>query len=227
MGVGGCHRDWGDLKAIGDLVVKKILPVTNAIIAIASGVLVILGYFFKGVFEDIQSVLIGWAIILAAFALLLGLFNLAMVHWKRMGNEGPDSIYSIVLLFSLVVTMIFAGISGPTGSLTLWVFNTFQVPVEISLLAVLAIVLVYAVARLLSRRPKWNTILFVVTVLIVLLGSVPLFYIGEIAPLAIVRSWLAQVPAIAGARGILLGVALGTVATGIRILMGVDRPYGG
>jgi hypothetical protein len=227
MGVGGCHRDWGDLKAIGDLVVKKILPVTNAIIAIASGVFVILGYFFKGVFEDIQSVLIGWAIILAAFALLLGLFNLAMVHWKRMGNEGPDSIYSIVLLISLVVTMIFAAISGPTGRLTLWVFNTFQVPVEISLLAVLAIVLVYAVARLLSRRPKWNTILFVVTVLIVLLGSVPLFFIGEIAPLAVVRSWLAQVPAIAGARGILLGVALGTVATGLRILMGVDRPYGG
>ena len=206
---------------------KKILPVTNAIIAIASGVFVILGYFFKGVFEDIQSVLIGWAIILAAFALLLGLFNLAMVHWKRMGSEGPDSIYSIVLLISLVVTMIFAGISGPTGGLTLWVFNTFQVPVEISLLAVLAIVLVYAVARLLSRRPKWNTILFVVTVLIVLLGSVPLFFIGEIAPLAVVRSWLAQVPAIAGARGILLGVALGTVATGLRILMGVDRPYGG
>jgi len=42
-----------------------------------------------------------------------------------------------------------------------------------------------------------------------------------------VRSWLAQVPAIAGARGLLLGVALGTVATGIRILIGVDRPYGG
>ncbi len=206
---------------------KKILPVTNAIIAIASGVLVILGYFFKGVFEDIQSVLIGWAIILAAFALLLGLFNLAMVHWKRMGSEGPDSIYSIVLLISLVVTMIFAGISSPTGGLTLWMFNTFQVPVEISLLAVLAIVLVYAVARLLSRRPKWNTILFVGTVLIVLLGSVPLFFIGEIAPLAVVRSWLAQVPAVAGARGILLGVALGTVATGLRILMGVDRPYGG
>ncbi len=206
---------------------KKILPVTNAIIAIAAGVLVILGYFFKGVFEDIQSVLIGWAIILAAFALLLGLFNLAMVHWKRMGSEGSDSIYSIVLLISLVVTMIFAGISGPTGGLTLWVFNTFQVPIEISLLAVLAIVLVYAVARLLSRRPKWNTILFVVTVLIVLLGSVPLFFIGEIAPLAVVRSWLAQVPAIAGARGILLGVALGTVATGLRILMGADRPYGG
>ena len=206
---------------------KKILPVTNAIIAIIAGLLVLLGYFFPRVFGDLQSILIGWAIILAAFALLLGIFNLAMVHWKKMGSEGPGSIYSIVLLISLVVTMIFAGISGPTGGLTLWVFNTFQVPIEISLVAVLAIILVYAVARLLSRRPKWNTILFVVTVLLVLLGSVPLFLLGEIAPLTAVRSWLTQVPAIAGARGILLGVALGTVATGLRILIGADRPYGG
>jgi hypothetical protein len=29
----------------------------------------------------------------------------------------------------------------------------------------------------------------------------------------------------AGARGILLGVALGTVATGLRVLLGIDRPY--
>jgi hypothetical protein len=207
--------------------VKKILPITNAIIAIISGLFILLGYFFPGVFGSLQSMLIGWAIILAAFALLLGIFNLAMVHWKKTGSEGPGSIYSIVLLISLAVTMIIAGFSGPVGAWSLWVFNTFQVPVEISLLAVLAIILVYAVARLLSRRPKWNTILFVVTVLLVLLGSVPLFIIGEIAPLTAVRSWLAQVPAIAGARGILLGVALGTVATGLRILIGVDRPYGG
>jgi hypothetical protein len=227
MGVGACHHCRGDFKIIGNLVVKKILPVTNAIIAIISGVLILLGYFFSRIFGDLQSLLIGWAIILAAFALLLGVFNLAIVHWKKIGSEGPGSIYSIVLLISLAVTMVFAGISGPAGGLTLWVFNTFQVPIEISLLAVLAIILVYAVARLLSRRPKWNTILFVVTVLIVLLGSAPLFFIGEIAPLTAVRTWLAQVPAIAGARGILLGVALGTVATGLRILIGVDRPYGG
>jgi len=109
----------------------------------------------------------------------------------------------------------------------LWLFNTFQVPVEVSLLAVLAFILVYAGARLLTRRPRWNTIVFVVTVLLVLLGSVPLLFIGEIAPLSAVRGWLTQVPAIAGARGLLLGVALGTVATGLRILIGVDRPYGG
>ena len=206
---------------------KKILPISNAIIAVISGVLVLLGYFFPGVFGNIQSILIGWAIILAAFALLLGIFNLALVHWKKAGSDGPNRIYSIVLLISLFITIIVVSISGPTGSASLWIFNSFQVPVEISLLAVLAVVLVFAGARLLSRRPKWYTVLFLITVLIVLLGSVPLFFLGEVAPLIAVRNWLVQVPAVAGARGLLLGVALGTVATGLRILMGIDRPYGG
>ena len=206
---------------------KKILLTSNAIIAVISGMLVLLGYFFPGPFGNIQSVLIGWAIILAAFALLLGIINLAMVHWKKAGTAGPNRIYHTVLLISLFITIIAVSISGPTGSLSLWIFNTFQVPVEISLLAVLAVVLVFAAARLLTRRPKWYTVLFLVTVLVVLLGSVPLFFLGEVTPLIALRGWLAQVPAVAGARGLLLGVALGTVATGLRILMGVDHPYGG
>ena len=206
---------------------KKILPTTNAVIAVVSGVLVLLGYFFSGVLESIQSVLLGWAIILAAFALLLGIFNLALVHWKKLNAKGPNSIYSLVLLVSLGITIIVAGLSGPTGGAALWIFNTFQVPVEVSLLAILAVVLVYSVARLISRKPRWYTVLFLVTVLVVLLGTVPLFFFGELPLLTSVRGWIAQVPAVAGARGLLLGVALGTVATGLRILLGVDRPYGG
>lgn len=206
---------------------KKILPITNAVIAIASGVLVLLGYFFPGVFGGIQSIFIGWAIILAGFALLMGIFNLAMVHWKKINEGGTNRIYSIVLLVSLILTILLVAISGPSGSLSMWVFNTFQVPAEISLLAVLAVVLLYAVARLFTRRPKWYTILFLVTVVLVLLGSVPLYFVGEIGILTTVRNWLTHVAAVAGARGLLLGVALGTVATGIRILIGVDRPYGG
>ncbi len=206
---------------------RKILPVTNAIIAIVAGIFVLLGYFFPLVFGSIRSTLVGWAIILAAFALLLGILNLALVHWKKATSNAPGNLYSLILLGSLILTLIFVGLSGPTGGLSLWLFNSFQVPVEVSLLAVLAIILVYAGARLLSRRPHWTTILFLLTVLLVLLGSVPLLFIGEVAPLTIVHDWLTQVPAVAGARGLLLGVALGTVAAGLRILIGMDRPYGG
>jgi hypothetical protein len=30
-----------------------------------------------------------------------------------------------------------------------------------------------------------------------------------------------------GARGLLLGIALGSLLTGLRVIFGVDRPYGG
>jgi hypothetical protein len=131
------------------------------------------------------------------------------------------------LLASLFITIIIVGLSGPTGAWSIWIFNTFQVPIEISLLAILAVILVYAAARMVTRKPRWQTILFLITVLVVLLGSVPLFFIDQIDSLNALQGWLSQVPAVAGARGLLLGVALGTIATGLRILMGVDRPYGG
>ncbi len=206
---------------------KRILPITNAVIAIAAGVLVLLGYFFPGPFGGIQSILLGWAIILAGFALLLGIFNLAMVHWNKIASKTKDRGYSIVLLVSLVLTILLVSYSGPSGSISVWIVNNLQVPAEVSLIAVLSIVLLYSVTRLLTRRPKWYTILFLVTVVLVMLGSVPLYFIGEISVLTTLRTWLTQVPAVAGARGLLLGVALGTVAAGLRVLIGVDRPYGG
>jgi hypothetical protein len=39
-------------------------------------------------------------------------------------------------------------------------------------------------------------------------------------------AWLSQVPAVAGARGLMLGIALGIIATGLRVLLAMDRPYG-
>ena len=80
-------------------------------------------------------------------------------------------------------------------------------------------------ARLLSRRINLFSLVFLLTSLTVLLGMATIPFIN--APLlGEVRAWITQVPAVAGSRGILLGVALGTIATGLRILIGSDRPYG-
>ena len=42
-----------------------------------------------------------------------------------------------------------------------------------------------------------------------------------------IRPFIVSVFSTSGARGILLGVALGTLLTGLRVLIGADRPYGG
>jgi hypothetical protein len=93
-------------------------------------------------------------------------------------------------------------------------------------MAILVVVLTYAAARMLGRRMNLFSLVFIITVLLVLIGTVSLPGV-EIDLLRDLRSWIVQVAATAGARGILLGVALGTIATGLRVLMGADRPYGG
>jgi hypothetical protein len=96
-------------------------------------------------------------------------------------------------------------------------------------MALLAIVLVYAIAKLFGRRVDLFTLIFIGTALVVLLGTAPLFGVelpGIHGPNGI-KYLIAQIPAVGGARGILIGVALGTLATGLRILLGADRPYGG
>lgn len=206
---------------------KAVLPRSNVIIAITAGVLVFLGYVFPGFLGNARTLLLKWAIILAGFALLVGILNLFQVHLRKITTKQPKSLDSIVVLITLALTMLVAALSGPAGKWSLWIYNNLQVPIEISLLAVLAVVLVYSAARLMSRRMTWYTGLFLITVLVVILGTTPLYMIGEVPILNSLRVLLTDVLAVAGGRGLLLGVALGTLAAGIRILMGADRPYGG
>lgn len=205
---------------------KSFFSRANAIIAIVVGGLVLLGYFVPVIFEDARILLVQWAVILAGFALLVGIFNLLSVHWSRIKSDPKNGIYSGALIISLIVTVIVAGID-PTSFWSLWLFNNIQIPVETTLLAVLAIVLVFAGARILRRNRSLFSIVFILTAFLVLLGTAPIYLWGDIPVLRELRVFITQVLAVAGARGLLLGVALGAIATGLRVLMGVDRPYGG
>jgi len=198
-----------------------------AVIVMAIGLVVLLGFFIDlPVLNVLRTVFLRWAVILAAVAILVGLFNLAAVHWRKMGSRQPGRFYSAVLLISMVVTLVIGLAFGPTSTWSLWIFNYIQVPVESSLMAVLAVVLAYASARLLNRRINLFSIVFLGTALLILIGTATIP--GLVVPgLTGLRAWITQVPAAGGARGILLGVALGTIATGLRVLIGSDRPYGG
>lgn len=200
----------------------------STVIAILAGLFVLLGYFLPDIFGSVQQLLLQWAVALAAFAALAGLYNLFMVHWRKVQTNQPTSGYSAILIIAFVLTVIAVGMSGPTGGLSLWIFNNIQVPIETSLVALLAVMLAYASARLLQRRSSAFTIVFLSAALLALLGSAPFFLGGNNIPLlATVRNLMTDIFATAGARGILLGVSLGVVATGIRLLAGIDRPYGG
>ena len=195
-------------------------------IAIVAGVVVLVGYFTPWL-SGTRALFLQWAVILAAFALLIGVVNLLSVHLNKMGKSKKGGIYSLALWVAFFITVGVVALDGPDGSKSVFLFNNIQIPVEASLLTLLVVTLAVASIRLLRRKAGLFTYIFIGTAFLVLLGTAPLYGIGEVSFLYQVRTWIVGVLSVAGARGVLLGVALGTVATGIRVLMGVDRPYGG
>ncbi len=212
--------------------IKLNAPVSTAI-AIGVGIIVLAGYFIPSI-TNIRFALLRTGLVLAAVALLVGIINLLTVHFKKMGADNENSGYSLILVIALLLTLVIGIIDmvqsyllgHPNFLMTNWIFTYIQLPIETSLLAVTAVSLTYAAASILRKRMDIFSITFFFVILLVLLGS---FSIppATLPFLHVIRDWIVRVPALGGARGLLIGIALGTITTGIRILMGTDRPYGG
>ncbi|NWG35255.1 MAG: hypothetical protein HXY42_12495 [Chloroflexi bacterium] len=199
------------------------------VLAIASGVTVLAGYFLAGavpVLDQARFILTDWAVILAGMAALIGVANLVFVHIEKVRSQPGTSLYSAVLIIALFGTTLYGVIAGPEDSFLNFAVTAIVIPVEASLLALLAVTLVYACIRLARRRADVMSVIFLVTIVLFLLAVMPT-PIGPIPVLDRLILGMTGVVSGAGARGLLIGVALGTLLTGLRVLLGIDRPYGG
>jgi hypothetical protein len=214
-------------------------PISVAI-AIGVGIIVLLGYFFGTnasgeitLLGILQSYFLRGAVVVAGVALLVGVSNLTAVHIKRI-KQG-ESIYSLITVLALLLTLLVGAydlgmtyLQGESGlRYTRWIFENIQLPIESSLMAIIAVSLTYAAIRLLSRRLNFMSVVFSVVVIILLVGAIPAIAASDLNILSSIRNWVMSVPVVGGTRGIVLGMAMGIIATGIRILLGTDRPYGG
>ena len=198
----------------------------TAALAIATGLIVLSGYFFPNPQLDVLRLwLTDWAIVIAAMAILVGIVNLVAVQMEKVRSRGQNGVYGLILIFSLVITFTLGMILKPDHPWLQLTLNAIIVPGEASLMALLAVTLIYASIRLFRYRFDLTSILFLVTTLIALIAIVPTPF-GPLPGSAAIRQ-LTELLSSGGARGLLLGIALGTLLTGLRVLFGIDRPYGG
>ena len=189
-------------------------------IAIGVGLFVLLDFFVQNAFIwTLKFVFVRWAIIVTAFAMVLGFFNVLIVHLNRILQFKQGWFYSMFLILSTMIVLLLGLIEGPQGSLTSRIFQYVLFPLQATIFSLLAFFVASAAYRAFRLR-SWESALLVITGVIVLLGQVPLW-----GALTTFKEWILGVPSMASARGILLGVAFGTVATGLRVLLGIDRPY--
>jgi len=205
------------------------MRVVTAAFAIAAGVIVLLGYFFPEQVGPIRLLLLDWAVMIAGMAVLVGIFNLAAVQMEKFRSRQKGGLYGVLLVVALLITFLVFGVwLGPDAPALRFAVNAIIVPVEASLMAILAVTLIYASIRLLRRRVDVMSVVFLIVTVIFLSLVMPTPFgplLGDQGNQA-VMGFLGMFSG-GGARGLLIGIALGTLLTGLRVLFGIDRPYGG
>jgi hypothetical protein len=186
------------------------------------------GAFFVDVPElaAANAALSQWVSFLLAAALLLGLWNIVRHHGLRVARWGEGWPYSLILLTAMSAVLVAglapgsAGLAEPSVD---WAFRYVLSPLNATVFSLLAFFVASAAYRAFRLRNRESAVMLAAGI-VVLLGQVPVgFQIWKDLPY--LKDWLLQVPAVGALRGIALGVALGTIAAGLRVFLGQSRPY--
>ncbi|MHB8134075.1 MAG: hypothetical protein ACYDH1_07600 [Anaerolineaceae bacterium] len=198
------------------------------VVAVLSGFIVLIGLFFPiPILINLKSDLLNLSITVGAFALIIAIINLISVHWSNIFSNPQKSLYSSILIIGFLCVFFTGIVLGPDNSFFIDLSSTVIFSVETSMFALLCFSLAIACFKLFTKRKNGLAIIFAISTIIFLfiLSGILANDSGNpiIKPILSVFN---ELP-IAGARGILLGVSIGAIVTGIRVLIGIERPYNG
>jgi hypothetical protein len=202
-------------------------PISTAV-AMAVGIMVLLGTILQiPILSSIREALVNWAVIIAGMGALVAIFHFLRLHIRKVSQPRDRDGYSLFLVLAFVGTFLFGVVYTPADIYFRPIVTSILVPIETSFLALLAFSMAVAIFQAVRKRKGFSTLLFLLSLIFFLIyfsnglpaqSQIPLLQQGLL--------FLERLP-IAGARGLLLGIALGSLITGIRLLLGMDRPYQG
>ncbi len=181
------------------------------------------------------------AVIVVAFGYLLGGANVLRVNAAAIARRAEGWHYKLVLAGSLLATVAIGLIEGPgfldAGTRSRWIYDRIYSPMTATLFALLAFFVASAAFRAFRVRTLEATLL-AAAALLVMIGRVPVAgvlaapLLAHLPPAAAhalqpvsVEEWIMDVPQNAAKRAILIGAALGVIATGLRVILGIERAY--
>jgi hypothetical protein len=211
--------------------VKREIPL---FVTAAVGLFMILSFFVPHQIVSVPADFLQQsAIIIVAFGIVLGGANLLRVNLEAVVRRQPGWTYKLVLVAGLVVTVALGFIEGrdfqAAGTRSTWIYDRVYSSMSSAMFALLAFFIASAAFRAFRIRTA-EAALLAVAALIVMTGRVPL---GGVLTAGLPRElqvdslaqWILDVPQNAANRAILIGAALGVMATGLRVILGIERSY--
>lgn len=202
---------------------KKIL--FTAIVLLV-GLTVLAGYFFQSQLSPVLMMVFEWGLVLVAAAGLVGVGYLVAAHLRKIIRRDKGFIFSIILLAAFLLSLITGFVLTTDNPFYRDLILNVQIPVEASLLAILAATLLYASLRLIRTR-GWTamSIAFLVSTIFSLTVNLGFFWTTAGSLGDQILSFFTRLPLV-GARGILIGMGLGGLLMGLRFLFSINRPDG-
>jgi len=195
------------------------------VVTFVCGIVMILHFFIPHrPISTIGDGLTDWYMIVASAAIFLGAAHLFQVHVHRINTKARNWQYSPVVLIGFLAMMAAGLVWGVEESLPFdYMFQTMVVPMGATMFSLLAFFVASAAFRA-FRASNWRATLLLASAFIVMLGRVP---IGGMIwkQIPVISEWMMQVPNMAGQRAVMIGAALGVVATSLRMIFGIERSY--
>ncbi len=200
---------------------KRELPLG---ITAVVGFLFLVQYFFKiAILKSMTDELTDWGTIVSAFAALLAAAGLYKIHLEKIARRKGPWEMSIVLVLVMTAFIIFGVFLGQKSAPYLFLSNQVLVPLSAAIFSLLIFYIGSAAFRAFRLR-NLEAGLLLGSGFLVMLGRAP---IGEVVwkKFPVIADWLMKWPNLAGNRGVLIGASIGSIAIGLRILVGIDRGH--
>jgi hypothetical protein len=227
---------------------KRKVPL---IIVFIMGTLFIAQYFVPHKWsQDMLTWVLKWISIIGGVALLLGIGSILHFHYTKMRRKADGWGYSIVMIIGFIFSAIAGflpaiilwfmpvtqGVSEPQtlwginliagiepNSPLDWVFMNMINPMAATMFSIIGFFIASAAFRAFRARSIEATLLLIAAV-IIMLGQTPL---GGLIWSGIPDSmtWILTIPNTAAKRAIWFGIALGSIAFSLRIILGIERAY--
>jgi hypothetical protein len=215
------------------------------VITFVAGCVFVIQYFIPHPpFDAFEQVFTDWFAIVQAFAIWLGALSLLKFSALKIQRRQRDWFMSVIIIVGFVVMVAYGAYDGfagmkadPTysfrdnGTHFDWLYRNIYTPLSSTMFALLAFFVASASYRAFRARNVQATLLLVAGIF-VMIGRVP---VGDELSLLIglpegfqssdLATWVMNFPNAAGHRAIMIGIALGTVSTSLRIILGIERSH--
>lgn len=220
---------------------KRQVPL---ILVFLMGIIFIIQYFIPHQWSQNAQVWVNkWISVIGGASLLLGIGSLTHYHYTKIRRRVPGWGYSLVMFLGFIAATLAGFLSAfiwwlvpdligvkvsfdPVSEGALgWIFDNMIYPMSATMFSMIGFFIASAAFRAFRARTLEATLLLIAAV-IIMLGQTPL---GGLIWKGIpdVMTWILTIPTTAAKRALIFGIALGSIAFSLRIILGIERAYFG